>query len=168
MQGDTILKALSVASAVVLFAACDDRTTLPTAETSISPTALVQPVPEPFTVRYPIDPYFINQAPDFMIRSRARTDLAVQRLVTPPGEGAWHTHPGPSFGLVEQGQVMITRYTKKGCTTEVYGPGETYFEVAGEVHRATVVGEALAVEYKVRFNTPVGEPFAQPANDPGC
>jgi quercetin dioxygenase-like cupin family protein len=82
--------------------------------------------------------------------------------------GAWHTHPGPSFGIVEQGQVMLTRYTKRGCTTEVYGPGQAYYEVADQVHRVTVLGTTDAVEYKARFNTPVGAPFSAPADDPGC
>jgi hypothetical protein len=40
--------------------------------------------------------------------------------------------------------------------------------VAGEVHRATVLPPDIAVEYKVRFNTPAGDPFATPADDPGC
>jgi quercetin dioxygenase-like cupin family protein len=123
----------------------------------------------PFTARAPLDPYFINQAPELMLRSKVTADLAIQRLVTAPSEGAWHTHPGPSFAIVAQGQVMITRYSSKdGCTEEVYGPGETYYEVAGEVHRATVLPPDIAVEYKVRFNTPAGDPFATPAADPGC
>ena len=121
----------------------------------------------PFTVRAPFEPYFINQAPDLMLRSQVTADIAVHRLVTAPSEGAWHTHPGPSFAIVAQGQVMITRYSKKdGCTSEVYGPGDTYYEVAGEVHRATVLQPETAVEYKVRFNTPAGQPFSSPAADP--
>ena len=60
---------------------------------------------------------------------------------------------------------MITRYSRKnGCTATVYGPGEpagnTYYEEAGELHHADVLGEDYAVEYKVRFNTPAGVPFA--------
>jgi hypothetical protein len=130
-------------------------------------------LPEPFTARGRIDPYFINQAPDLMLRSSVTADLAIQRLVTAPSVGGWHTHPGPSFAIVEQGRVMITRYSRKdGCTATVYGPneaaGKTYYEVAGEVHRATVLAPETAIEYKVRFNTPIGAPFATPADDPGC
>jgi quercetin dioxygenase-like cupin family protein len=123
---------------------------------------------DPFTVRATLDPFFINQAPEIMIRSHVRSDVVIQRLVTAPGPGAWHTHPGPQLAIVEQGQVMITRLTRDGCTSAVYGAGEAYLEVAGQVHRATVLGAESAVEHKVRFNTPIGGPFSTPADDPGC
>ena len=178
MQGNTILRTLSITCVGVLLAGCSDQQAAPTeAEAARQATADVvqlQALPEAFTVRAPLDPYFINQPSEMMIRSTARTDFAIQRLVTPPGGGGgWHTHPGPSFGIVEVGQVMITRYTKKdGCVSTVFGPGEpagaAYFEVAGEVHRATVVSEVDAVEYKARFFTPLGAPFGNPAPDPGC
>jgi quercetin dioxygenase-like cupin family protein len=188
MTGNAILKAMAVVVAGVVLAACSEGATSPTAHGDANavraadaggsaasrPAHLVaanltQSLPEPFTARALLDPYSINQAPDVMLRSRVASDFAVQRLVTAPGEGAWHTHPGPSFAIVEQGQVVITRYSRKrGCTDTVYGPGDTYYEVAGEVHRASVVGPDHAVEYKVRFNTPVGEPFGNPVAAPAC
>jgi hypothetical protein len=181
VQRNAIMTVLSLACGGTFLAACADQPTSPAAlpgdpavaasgrAAQLAAANVVTLQSEPFLVRAPLDPYFINQAPDFMIRSRDRTDLVIQRLVAPPGPGGWHTHPGPSFGIVEQGQVMITRYSKKhGCTSEVYGPGEAYFEVADEVHRVTVLGPDDAVEYKARFNTPVGEPFGNPASDPGC
>lgn len=178
MRSATTTNALIVACAVLFLAACDDASPIgiPDADAARPGSPNIVPTTgnatllavDPFTVRAPLDPYFINQAPDFMIRSSVRTDLVIQRLVTAPGVGAWHTHPGPSFAIVEQGQVMITRYTKDGCTTTVYGPGEAYFEVAGQVHRASVLGAENAVEHKVRFNTPVGAAFSTPATDPGC
>ncbi|HZA25061.1 MAG TPA: hypothetical protein VFA32_21110 [Dehalococcoidia bacterium] len=129
--------------------------------------------PAPFTHRAPLDPYRINQPPDFMVRSRARTDVVMQRLVVPPGDGAWHTHLGPSFLIVTQGQFKLTRFTEKdGCIeTEVFGPAEerqALFEVANEVHRPTVLGTEDAVVYITRFNIPVGGAITIPAEDPGC
>ena len=187
MSGKAIRRGVSLACAAALFAACGDQAVPPTAVHNVEPAkparvgvpataaaALNEALPEPFTVRAPIDPYFINQAPDLMLRSQVRADLAIQRLVTLPGDGAWHTHPGPSFAIVEKGRVKITRYSPKaGCTATMYGPGEpagrTYYEVAGEVHRASVLQPETAVEYKVRFNTPIGSTsFATPAADPGC
>lgn len=175
MRGNAILTTLSVTCMGALMAACSDRETAPlavaeadVAQPATADVAALELLPEPFTVRAPIDPFFINQPSEMMIRSDARTDLAIQRLVTAPGPGAWHTHPGPSFAIVDEGEVMITRYTKKGCISTVYQEGDTYFEVAGEVHRATVLGSVSAVEYKVRFYTPIGQPFASPAADPGC
>lgn len=176
MRCNAILRTLSATCVGALLAACADQAASPTALTQADvaqqATADVVPLqllPEPFTVRAPLDPYFINQPSEMMIRSNARTDFVIQRLVSAPGPGGWHTHPGPSFGIVEQGQVMITRYSRKdGCVSTTYGPGEAYYEVADEVHRATVVGTVAAVEYKARFYTPVGGAFGNPAADPGC
>jgi hypothetical protein len=181
MRANAILKVLRVVCAGVLCTACGDQPTSPDGAadvmraTSTGAAHLVaDPLPEAFTARASIDPYFINQNPDLMLRSKVTADLAIQRLVTETGGGGgWHTHPGPSFAIVEAGAVMITRYDRKtGCTSTVYGPGEpagkTYYEVAGEVHKATVVSPMHAVEYKVRFNTPAGAPFGNPAADPGC
>jgi hypothetical protein len=155
MQSDAILKALSVASAVVVFAACGDQVTSPAADrqgaAALNPQlATVDERPKAFTARAAIEPYFINQMPALQIRSQVRADLAIQRLVTDPGIGDWHTHPGPSFAIVEKGRVMITRFSKKnGCTATVYGPdepaGNTYYEEAGELHHADVLGEDYAV-----------------------
>jgi quercetin dioxygenase-like cupin family protein len=174
MQHQAILRALSVTCVGVLLAGCTDQAT-PTAlsEANMAPVATAAVVstrllPEPFTVRAPLDAFFINQPSEMIIRSNARTDFVMQRLVTAPGTGGWHTHPGPSFGIVQEGEVMITKYTKDGCVSTTYGPGQSYFEVAGEVHRATVVGSVSAVEYKARFYTPVGGPFGNPAPAPAC
>lgn len=172
MQLNTILKALAVACVGTLAAACKDKVTSPAGLAAPeTPAAAVvgQVLPDPFTVRGPLDPFFINQPSEMMIRADERRDFAIQRLVTAPGAGPWHVHPGPSFGYVDQGEVMITRYTKKdGCVATTYRPGDTYFEVAGEVHRATVVGTATAVEYKARFYTPVGAPFSRAVPAPDC
>ncbi|HEX6307153.1 MAG TPA: cupin domain-containing protein [Longimicrobiales bacterium] len=175
MQSNTILRTLAATVVAATLAACTDQAGAPTAPNDVempqrasAGVASLQHLPDPFTIRAPLDAFFINQPSEMMIRSNARTDFVMQRLVTAPGPGGWHTHPGPSFGIVEEGQVMITRYTKKGCVSTTYGPGDAYFEVAGEVHRATVVGDVTAVEYKARFYTPVGGPFGNPAADPGC
>ena len=171
MRGNTILKALAVSYVGILLAACTDEVTSPAPRGTQPATAdvVTNQLPQPFAVRAPLDEFFINQAPEMMIRSNARADFAVQRLVTNPGPGGWHTHAGPSFGIVEQGRVMITRYTKKdGCVSTTYGPGQAYFEVADEVHRATVLEPDVAVEYKARFYVPVGAAFGTPAAAPDC
>ena len=174
MQSNTIWKALAVACGGALLVACNDETTSPAPRgeaNPVSPTAAVgDPLPAAFSIQAPLDAFFINQAPDMMIRTNDRRDFAVQRLVTAPNAGVpggWHTHPGPSIGIVERGQVRITRYTKKdGCVSTTYGPQEAYFEVAGEVHRAEVLQPDVAVEYKARFYVPVGGKFSTPAEDP--
>jgi hypothetical protein len=127
---------------------------------------------EPFTFRAPLDPYKIQQLPDFMIHSKARTDIVFQRIVlsaTSPF-GMWHTHPGPSFVYVIEGQTKLERFSPKdGCTeTQVFNPGDAYFEIANQVHRAVVVSAQDAVILVTRFNIPVGQAFTIPAADPGC
>lgn len=172
MHGNAFLKALAVAQVGVLLAACNDEATSPAQRATQPVSAAVvssQVLPEAFVTRARLDPFFINQAPELMMRSSVPTDLIIQRLVGAPGPGGWHTHSGPTFSIVDQGQVMITTYSKKdGCVSTTYGPGQTYFEQAGEVHRATVVGSQSAVEYKARFYMPPGGPLSSPAADPGC
>jgi len=125
---------------------------------------------EPFTFRAPLDPFKILQLPDFMIHSNATKDIVIQRAVFAPGAGPWHTHPGPSFIYVIEGELRIDRFNRKdGCThSPVHIPNTAYFEVANEVHRAVVVSAEPAVLMVTRFNIPVGQPFTIMAADPGC
>jgi len=185
MMANPILKAMTIVCAGMLCAACSDHATSPAGGAGLTGTGAsnaaagvvvgLTTLPEPFTARASLAPYFINQNPDLMLRSHVTADMAIQRLVTQSGGGGgWHTHPGPSFAIVDAGAVMITQYdTKTGCTSVVYGPnepaGKTYYEVAGEVHKATVVSSEPAVEYKVRFNVPMGAAFGNPVDtDPVC
>lgn len=173
MHGNTIMKALAVASLGVLLAGCEDEPTSPEPRATQLASGDVIPADPPpaFLIRGTLDAFFINQAPDMMIRSNAAADFVIQRLVTDPGPGSWHKHPGPSIGIVEQGRVMITRYTKKdGCVSTIYGPGEpagtTYIEEAHEVHQPTVLGPDVAVEYKARFFWPIGGSYTETVDDP--
>jgi quercetin dioxygenase-like cupin family protein len=172
MQSNNIKTVVAIVCAGAVWAACDDSSSATGPRTSgMAPSAAeVTALAEPFTVRAPLDAFFINQPSQVMIRTDARADIAMQRLVTAPGPGKWHTHPGPSFGIVDAGEVKITRYSKKdGCVETIYRKGDAYFEVANEVHRADVIGTEHAVEYKVRFYTPVGAAFSSPpAEIPSC
>lgn len=124
----------------------------------------------PFTVRATLEPYRIEQQPDFMIQSKKRSDIVMQQSVFTPGAGMWHTHPGPSFIYVVEGNIKLEKVTKeRGCIeTPVYGPGDAYFEVADQVHRAVVTSSTDAVVLVTRFNVPVGQPFTIPAATPNC
>jgi quercetin dioxygenase-like cupin family protein len=152
------------------FVACsEDAPVAPGTTHTMTPDAATL-VLDPFTFRAPLDPYSIHQLPIFMIHSKARTDIVIQRSVFAPGPGMWHTHPGPSFVYVIEGEIKIERFTTKdGCTeTPVFGPGNAYFEVADEVHRAMVVSAQSAVLLVTRFNIPVGGATTIMADDPGC
>lgn len=125
---------------------------------------------DPFTARATIEPYRIMQLPSFMMHSRERSDIIMQRSVFAPGTGAWHTHAGPSFVHVLQGRIKLEEYSsKEGCVeTPVRGPGEVYFEEGGHVHRAIVVSSESAVLLVTRFNIPPGSPITLPAAAPAC
>lgn len=135
-----------------------------------APVTLAAVSLEPFTYRGAIDPYRINQLPDFNVRSKVRSDIVMQQSVFNPGNGPWHTHPGPSFIYVIQGQIKLQRVERKHqCTeTTVYTPGSVYTEIADQVHRAVVVSAEPAVVMVTRFNIPIGSPVTIPAADPGC
>jgi hypothetical protein len=183
MYDRTILKQLGLFGAALLLISCADETPPPTAPAEMDPSSAAMhgvahhaaagvalQGTEPFTFRAPLDPYRIQQRPDFMIHSRARTDIVFQRSLFAPGAGPWHTHPGPSFVYVVEGQIKLERFTRRdGCVeTPVFGPGSSYFEVANEVHRAVVVSAGSAVVLVTRFNIPVGGAITIPAQDPGC
>jgi quercetin dioxygenase-like cupin family protein len=150
------------------FVACSEESPVePGATHNMTGATLVL---DPFTFRAPLDPYSIHQLPNFLIHSKSRTDIVIQRSVFLPGAGPWHTHPGPSFVYVIEGDIKVERFTKKdGCTeTPVFGAGNAYFEVADEVHRAVVMSAEPAVLLVTRFNIPVNQPFTIMAADPGC
>ncbi|HKH84505.1 MAG TPA: cupin domain-containing protein [Gemmatimonadales bacterium] len=125
---------------------------------------------DPFTFRATLEPYKIHQLPDFMMHSKARTDIVIQRSEFLPGAGFWHIHPGPSFIIVLEGEIKVERFSRKnGCTqTQVFQPNDGYFEVANEVHRAVVVSSQSAVLLVARFNIPVGGAFTIPVSAPDC
>jgi quercetin dioxygenase-like cupin family protein len=157
MQDRKIRKALAAlcVGAGVFFAACNDKATSPMQHDMHASAAVIPELPA-FIERAPLDAFFINQPSEMMIRTDRRTDFVIQRVVSDPGKGSWHTHPGPSFGIVKQGTVMITRWSKKdGCVSTTYQAGQAYYEIADEVHRATVVSDVPAVEYKARFYAPL-------------
>jgi quercetin dioxygenase-like cupin family protein len=175
MRGAHITRLVAIAGAGGLLLSCSDRDKTPTgldhAGQHLTPHAdVIATQPEPFTVRASIDPYKIQQLPDFMMQSRTRTDIVMQRSVFVTGPGPWHIHPGPSFVYVIQGRIKLGQFSdKEGCTeTPVRGPGEVYFEEGNRVHRAVVVSSESAVVLVTRFNIPVGQPFTIMVPDPGC
>jgi quercetin dioxygenase-like cupin family protein len=127
-------------------------------------------VVDPFTFRATLDPYKIQQLPDFMMHSKGTTDIVIQRSIFTPGAGFWHIHPGPSFIIVLEGEIKVERFSpKNGCTeSQVHEPNDGYFEIANEVHRAVVVSAQSAVLLVARFNIPVGGAFTIPVAAPDC
>ena len=121
-----------------------------------------------------LDPFRINQPPDFMIDSESETEVAIQKVtITPGGHTGWHTHPGPILAIVTEGQINHTRFGKKdGCIERVFGPGESeqaFVEVPNQVHMARNKGDVDAVLYIARLNIPVGGEITDSSpKNPGC
>lgn len=166
---------LMLAGAGLLGVACSDPGHGPTSPAAdvdrpAAATDIVTQQLDPFTFRAPLEPYLIQQLPDFMIHSRAASDIVIQRSVFPPGPGGWHIHSGPSFVYVIEGQIKLTQYSKKdGCVdTPTFGAGQAYFEEGNEVHRAVVLSTESVVLLVVRLNIPVGGPITIPVANPGC
>ena len=155
---------------VVGFVACSEEESVAPSATHHMTTDVTPLVLDPFTFRATLEPYKIHQLPDFMMHSKATSDIVIQRSVFAPGPGFWHIHPGPSFIIVLEGEIKVERFSpKNGCTeSQVYQPNNGYFEVANEVHRAVVVSTQSAVLLVARFNIPVGGAFTIPVAAPDC
>jgi hypothetical protein len=124
--------------------------------------------------RATLDPFRINQPPDFLIQSKGEKDVAIQKVtISPGGHTGWHTHPGPILAIVTEGQIKHTRFTEKdGCIEHVFGPGapeQAFVEIPNQVHSARNEGNIDAVLYIAPLNIPVGgaDTDSSPGN-PGC
>ena len=61
-------------------------------------------------------------------------DTAYQQLTIPPGgHTGWHTHPGPTFVAVAQGEGTLY-HAMAGCPAHKYGVGAGFMQPPTEVH----------------------------------
>ena len=61
-------------------------------------------------------------------------DTAYQQLTIPPGGyTGWHTHPGPTFVAVAQGEGTLY-HAMAGCPAHKYGVGAGFMQPPTEVH----------------------------------
>jgi mannose-6-phosphate isomerase-like protein (cupin superfamily) len=124
--------------------------------------------------RATLDSFRINQPPDFLIHSKSEKDVTIEKITIPPGgHSGWHSHPGPSFAIVTEGQVKVTFFIEKdGCVERVFGPDEpeqAFFEPPNQVHIGRNEGDVDAVIYVTRMNIPVGGEITDSSpENPGC
>ena len=124
--------------------------------------------------RATLEPFRINQPPDFLIDSESEKEVAMQKVtISPGGHTGWHTHPGPVLAIVTEGQVKVTFFTEKdGCVERAFGPDEpeqAFLEPPNQVHIGRNEGDVDAVIYVTRFNIPVGGEITDSSpGDPGC
>lgn len=61
-------------------------------------------------------------------------DIAFQQLtINPGGHTGWHTHPGPTFVAMAQGEGTLY-HGVAGCPAHRYGAGSGFFQPTTEVH----------------------------------
>ena len=118
--------------------------------------------------RATLGPFRLIQEPDPF--STDTTDVTMHKVTMDEGgNSGWHIHPGLTFGIITQGQVEFTRFTKDGCVEQVFGPGEGFVEPVNEVHIARNVGDEPLVMYLTRLNIPVGGATTDSSPEaPGC
>ena len=105
------------------------------------------------------DPINLNerlaQGQHLRIHTTGPIDVADYRVeLAPGGTTGWHSHPGPSFNVVAEGEV--TYYTEgRTCTPHHYPAGTTFVNQSQIVHILRNEGTVPAVVY-VTWLVPVG------------
>ena len=99
-------------------------------------------------------------------------DIAFQQItIQPGGHTGWHTHPGPSFVAVAQGEGTLY-HGVAGCPAHRYGPNSGFFQPSTEVHNLRNEGsQSLVVQAFCALpngtpNTAIRTDQPQPASCP--
>lgn len=103
---------------------------------------------------------------DFKAKTKEPTDVVVQRHDYQPGATTgWHTHPGPVFITVTQGQLTFYERDDPTCTPHVVSAGQGYVDT-GMGHIGFNQTNAVAQDVTVAI-APVGAPFRSEVDAPG-
>jgi quercetin dioxygenase-like cupin family protein len=91
--------------------------------------------------------------------------VTIKATVQPGGLIDWHTHPGPVFVTIAQGE--LTYVSADDCVSRRY-PDETAFVDPGHghVHAAYNSGDTVTVFYATFFEVPESGPITIPAEAP--
>lgn len=100
-------------------------------------------------------------------------DTAVQQVtINPAGSTGWHTHPGPTFVALAQGEGTLYHAGGTGCTGQKYAANSGFFQPSADVHTLRNEGATPLVLYAF-YLLPSGTPSTsirtdqpQPANCP--
>lgn len=100
-------------------------------------------------------------------------DTAVQQVtINPGGHTGWHTHPGPTFVAVAQGEGTLYHGGETGCSGHKFPAGAGFVQPAADVHSFRNEGASPLVLYAF-YVLPTGTPStairidqAAPANCP--
>jgi hypothetical protein len=94
-------------------------------------------------------------------------DIAVQTIVFQPGgQSGWHTHPGPVFILVVEGQMTFYQSEDRKCRPIVRSAGQGYLDTGEHAHIARNETQQEAKNV-VTYFAPPGAVLRIDAPDPG-
>ena len=106
---------------------------------------------------------------DFMAQAKPAVDMVVRTNDYAPGASTgWHTHPGPVFISVIQGEITFYEVDDPTCTPRVVTAGQGYVDTGhGHIGRNETGNPAKDVAVVI---APVGGPFREelPAPGPYC
>jgi mannose-6-phosphate isomerase-like protein (cupin superfamily) len=89
--------------------------------------------------------------------STAACDIAFQQLtIGPGGHTGWHTHPGPTFVAVAQGEGTLY-HGIAGCPAHKYAANTGFFQPTTEVHNFRNEGSTALVVFAF-YALPAGTP----------
>lgn len=104
-----------------------------------------------------------------VINVKGAADTVVQEIVlAADGQTGWHTHHGPVVVVVASGTVTFVDEHKGTCTTEEYGPGQSFVDPGqGNAHVVRNTGGGTAELWATYFDVPKGEGPRIDVPDPG-
>ncbi len=160
-----------VAATTLLALAAFATITLASPAVGVTPTLLARGSYGAFDVRSdergPID--FSAQAQHGRGRADSRkvpVDIVVRRHdYAPSSTTGWHSHPGPVFITVTQGQVTFYEYDDPTCTPHVVSAGQGYVDTGrGHIGRNETDSPAQDVSVII---APIGGAFRSELDAPG-
>lgn len=128
----------------------------------VTPTLIARGTYGPFKVdsdkhTYPVD---------FRAHAKSPLDVVVRRHdYDPHSTTGWHSHPGPAFITVLEGQLTFYEYDDPSCTPVVVSAGQGYVD-SGHGHVGRNETGQPATDMTVII-APVGEPFRAELDAPG-
>jgi quercetin dioxygenase-like cupin family protein len=149
------------AAIVLLGLAALAAVALASSASGVTPTVLARGTYDSFKVRSS------PQGPgDFKAEAKAPTDIVVRKHDYLPGAyTGWHSHPGPVFITVTQGQITFYEYDDSTCTPHVVSAGQGYVDTGqGHIARNETGRPAQDVSVIV---APVGGAFRGELDAPG-
>lgn len=137
------------------------------AVTMASPPSGVTPT---LLARGTYDPFKVKSAPrspvDFKAKAKSQIDVVVRKHDYAVGSTTgWHSHPGPVFITVTQGQLTYYEYDDPNCAPHLVSAGHGFVD-NGRGHTVRNESGQPAQDVSVII-APVGAPFRGELDAPG-